>query len=82
MSQMDYRRLLKKLMLAEYDWFGESDLGKDVDDPTLSIAKFGPDEIKVLNELRDEAFADWLIRGAGDLGDRQWSPETASFQPF
>jgi hypothetical protein len=54
----DYRLLLKKLFIREYELLGTSDVMEAVVDSEGT--QFSPSEQDLIRDLRDEAHAEWL----------------------
>lgn len=57
---MDYRLLMKKLILREYELLGASDIMEAVENSEGT--QFTNEEQEAVREVRDDAYAEWLFQ--------------------
>jgi hypothetical protein len=79
-ADMDHRLLIKKLVLAELDLLGRCESIDENLNEDQKTAQFSPAEIKELLAIKDDAYSDWLIRGADKDWAADWDAHAAKFR--
>lgn len=77
---MDHRLLIKKLVLAEYDLLGHCESIDENLNKEQGTALFSKAELAELIAIKDEAYSDYLIRGADKDWAADWDPSAAKFK--
>lgn len=81
---IDHRAILKKLLLQEYDFFGECQTvsGGSLDDGASGYVQFTDAEKAEVRAIADEAHVDWMVGRFDSCGQESAVEKTpATLQP-